>query len=541
MDITPASGSKRGGWKAFAFIIVAVAGMSLGSTGSLENLIVFFIGELNMKRITAAQITNVLNGCTCLFPVFGAIIADSFLGSFIVASISFCVALLGTVVLTLMATLNSLRPQPCDDGSKLCKPPSEIQDAVLYVGLTLITVGFGGVRFTIATFGASQFDKAEEKGSFFDWFFFTLYIASIVSMTAIFYIEGEVSWGVGFGLCALATLIAMVTLLSGYPFYRSDKPQGSPFLDLARVPVASVRKWKSQLSSRVEEYYGGHDGLVPVFVATPGKRLRFFNRAALINEGDIQSNGAIAKPWRLCTVKQVEDFKSLIGIMPLWSTSIFLSTSIGIEGSLIVLQALTMDRHLGSHFQIPPGSIPVILLVSTAISLPLIDRVLFPAWQKLIGKPLTPLHRIGIGHVFSVLSCAVSALIELKRLNIAHRQQLQEQTNLEVAMSALWLCPQLFLAGIGIAFHFPGQVAFYYQEFPESLKSTSTAMISLIQGIGYYMSTAVIDLVQRITPWLPDDINHGRLDNMYWALFVLGVLNFAYYLVCSALYNYVAV
>jgi peptide/histidine transporter 3/4 len=105
-------------------------------------------------------------------------------------------------------------------------------------------------------------------------------------------------------------------------------------------------------------------------------------------------------------------------------------------------------------------------------------------------------------------------------------------------MSILWLFPQLVLVGLGEAFHFPGQVALYYQEFPTSLRSTSTAMIALVIGIAFYLSTALIDLVRRVTGWLPDNINHGRVDNVYWVVVVVGVVNFVYYLVCSSLYKY---
>ena len=105
-------------------------------------------------------------------------------------------------------------------------------------------------------------------------------------------------------------------------------------------------------------------------------------------------------------------------------------------------------------------------------------------------------------------------------------------------MLVLWLIPQLVLVGIGEAFHFPGQVALYYQEFPTSLKSTLTAMIAMIVGIAFYMSTVLIDLVQKIPGWLPNNINNGRLDNMYWLLVVGGVLNFGYYLVCASFYKY---
>ena len=131
--------------------------------------------------------------------------------------------------------------------------------------------------------------------------------------------------------------------------------------------------------------------------------------------------------------------------------------------------------------------------------------------------------------MLNVLTMAVSALVESKRLKISHRQS--------EAMSALWIFPQLALVGIGESFHFPGQVSFYYQQFPQSLKSTSTAMISLIIGVAFYLGTTFIDLIQRVTSWLPDDINHGRVDNVYWMLVVLGAINFGYYLVCSSLYK----
>ena len=69
-------------------------------------------------------------------------------------------------------------------------------------------------------------------------------------------------------------------------------------------------------------------------------------------------------------------------------------------------------------------------------------------------------------------------------------------------MLGLWLFPQLVLVGVGEAFHFPGQVSLYYQEFPTSLRSTSTAIISLLIAISFYLSTALIDLIRRTTTWI---------------------------------------
>ncbi|XVF68628.1 hypothetical protein PTKIN_Ptkin11bG0016700 [Pterospermum kingtungense] len=265
---------------------------------------------------------------------------------------------------------------------------------------------------------------------------------------------------------------------------------------------------------------------------------KFLNRAALKTEGDVHSDGSVAKPWRLCTVQQVEDLKSLIRTCPLWSSSIFLSTTIAVQASMIVLQALAMDRHLGSNFKIPAASVVVLVQVSTCITPALLDGFLFPTWKKLTGQSLTPLKRIGIVHVFNVLSMAISALVESKRLKIADDHHLQSLQGAMVPMLVLWLFPQLIMVGIGEAFHFPGQLALYYQEFPASLKSTATATVSAIIGISYYLSTALVDLIRNVTGWLPDNINNGRLDNVYWTMVVIGLLNFGYYIVCANLYKY---
>lgn len=80
--------------------------------------------------------------------------------------------------------------------------------------------------------------------------------------------------------------------------------------------------------------------------------------------------------------------------------------------------------------------------------------------------------------MFNVIAMVVSALVESKRLKIVHTHNLEDQPNGSmVPVMAYWLFPQLILIGIGEAFHFPGQVRLYYQEFPASMQSTATAKL----------------------------------------------------------------
>ncbi|MED6180073.1 hypothetical protein PIB30_006886 [Stylosanthes scabra] len=521
-------GSKQGGWPTFPFIIASLSGVVLASTGLWGNLIVYLIQEFNIKSITATQINNVVNGTTNLIPFLAAIIADTFFGSFTVVLVSYCVSLLGTVVFALTATLKWLRPQHCiNNGSNLCKSASVMQYGVLYLGIALAAIGFGGSRYTAAALGANQFpNNLQNQTTFFNWFFIALYTVAIAGVTGIVYIQDNVSWGLGFWICAFSNLIGVVIFLVGYRYYLPETPQRSAFLDLLRVPVASIRKWKSHISSSTHDYYHSigdddHHGI-------PAKRFRFFNRAAMVTDGDSIIDGTSS--WRLCTVKQVEDFKKVIGILPLWTSSILLAVPIAMQTNLSILQALVMDGHIGPHFKFPAGSLSVILLISTSFFLSLLDRVLWPISRKLAGKTPTSLQRIGVGHVITSLGMVVSAIVESKRLKMLHDEN--------KSMSILWLFPQLALAGAGEAFHFPGQIALYYQQLPKSIRSTSTALVSLVIGTSFNLNTALTRQVRTSTNWLPDNINFGRVDNVYWLLVLFGAINFVYYLICATLYKY---
>ncbi|GMY19035.1 protein NRT1/ PTR FAMILY 2.7-like [Fagus crenata] len=474
--------SKRGGWITFPFITGTLMGLTLAAGGWRTNLVVYLIEKFQVKSIVATKIGNIVNGSTNLLPVLAAIIADSLLGCFSVIWISSSFSLLGILLLALTATLKSLRPQTCENGSSF-------------------------TRFTIAAMGANQFDNAKDQASFFNWYVIILYASAVLGATVIVYIQDSFSWALGFSICVVVTLIGLAIFLLGNRYYRHVKPEGSPFTSLARVIVTAIRKRKIPISSRSEDYYSEHAGKVEKVASVPTKSFRFLNRAALKAEGDTNSDSSIAKPRRLCSVQQVEDLKSLMRIFPILSSGIFLSTPIGVQMSL-------------------------------TLSLTLIDRILYPIWQKLSHRSPMPLQRIALGHVFNALGMVVAALIESKRLKITQTHHLIDDSKSNIPMSVLWLVPQLAVVGIGEAFHYPGQVTLYYQEFPTSLRSTSTAMYSMIMGIAYYMSNAVIALTQRTTGWLPDNINNGRLDKVYWMLLVVGVINFGYYLICAKFYRY---
>lgn len=200
------------------------------------------------------------------------------------------------------------------------------------------------------------------------------------------------------------------------------------------------------------------------------------------------------------------------------SSGILLSAAISVQTSLTVLQALAMDRRLSHSLLIPAGSMNVFVLATAAASITVLDCTRFR---------VSPLGRIAIGHVINAFAMAVMALTESRRLAVS-------STN---TFSVFWLAPPLVLIGFGEAFHFPASVAFYYQDFPPSLRSTATGTFAIVSGTGFYMSSAIIGAIRRSTTWLQDDVNESRIDYVYLTLSGFCSLNFVYFLLCAWVYK----
>nr|GMC46716.1 protein NRT1/ PTR FAMILY 1.2-like [Ipomoea batatas] len=71
-------------------------------------------------------------------------------------------------------------------------------------------------------------------------------------------------------------------------------------------------------------------------------------------------------PWRLCRVDQVEELKALIRVIPIWMTGAIMSINAN-QSSFAVLQASSMDRHIGPNLEIPAGSVTIFAFIENGI------------------------------------------------------------------------------------------------------------------------------------------------------------------------------
>lgn len=225
--------------------------------------------------------------------------------------------------------------------------------------------------------------------------------------------------------------------------------------------------------------------------------------------------------------------------MPIILSTVFMNTCLAQLQTFTIQQSTTMDKKMGS-FEVPGASIPVIPLLFMSILLPLYDRFFVPQVRKLTGIPsgITHLQRVAVGLVLSIISMAVSGIIETRRKNIAIEHGMIDSPG-PIPMSVFWLGIQYAIFGMADMFTLVGLLEFFYEESSARMKSLGTGISWCSLAFGYYTSTVVVNVVNKVSGgWLSsNNLNRDRLEYFYWLLAGLSVVNFGAYILCALWYK----
>ncbi|CAI0465353.1 unnamed protein product [Linum tenue] len=494
------------------------------------SLFTYFYGYMNFSITKSATTLTNFMGTAFLLSLFGGFLSDTYLSRFTTCVLFGTFEILGYVLLTVQARVHQLRPTPCNGAAAL----SGGSQSTLYIGLYLIALGTSGVKAALPSLGADQFDSRNPKeagklSSFFNWFLFSLTVGAIVGVTIVVWVSANVGWDWGFGLCGLAVLCAVVFVSMGKSLYRMNAPSGSPFVRFAQVFVAAIRNWNVPTPKAEDELYEikekGKGGI-------NGEILQRTHQFRYVSNQNVELSPTNLNPWRLCTTTQVEETKILIRMLPIILSTVFMNTCLAQLQTFTIQQSTTMDRNfLG--FQIPGPSIPVIPLLFMFLLIPLYDRVFVPLARRFTGIPtgIRHLQRIGIGLVLSAVSMAVAGIVETKRKRVAVEHGMY---------SVFWLGFQYSIFGAADMFTLVGLLEFFYSESSAGMKALSTAISWTSLAFGYFLSTVVVEVVNKVSGgWLEsNNLNRDKLNYFYWLLSALSVVNLGAYLLCASWYRY---
>ncbi|KHN07607.1 Protein NRT1/ PTR FAMILY 5.6 isoform B [Glycine soja] len=527
--------ASTGVWKASLFVLAIEFSERIAHFGISSNLIMYLTEVMHEDLKTATNNANLWKGATTLLPMIGGFLGDAYTGRFRMVVFSSLVYFKGLSLLTMSQFIPNLKP--CNND--ICHQPRKVHEVVFFLALYCIALGTGGFKPCLESFGGDQFDgdnleERKKKMSFFNWWTFTFSIALLLATTVVVYVQDFVSWGVAYLILAMFMALTIIAFYVGIPFYRYRmRPNANPFIPILQVLIASIRKRNLSCPSNPALLCE-----VPMSENSQGRllnhtsRLRFLDKAAIVEEKYIEKK---AGPWRLATVTRVEETKLILNVVPIWLTSLMIGVCIAQGSTLFVKQAAAMNLKISDNFKIPPASMASLSAFGTIISVPIYDRIIVPILRKVRGneRGISILGRIGIGLIFLVILMVVAALVENMRLRMPGHE----------TMSVMWLIPQYLILGIGNSFYLIALQEYFYDEVPDSMRSVGMALYLSVIGIGFFLSSFLIIIVDHVTGkngkgWIAKDVNSSRLDKFYWMLAVISALNLCLFLFLAKRFTY---
>ncbi|KAH9611499.1 hypothetical protein KSS87_013632 [Heliosperma pusillum] len=549
----PADRRNTGNWFAGAIILVNQGLATLAFFGVGVNLVLFLTRVLGENNADAANTVSKWTGTVYIFSLVGAFLSDSYWGRYKTCAIFQIIFAMGLASLSLSTYLFLIRPKGCGDRTTSCGKHSSMEVGLFYFSSYLVALGYGGYQPNIATLGADQFDdehprEAHSKVAFFSYFYLAMNLGSLFSNTLLGYIEDEGMWVLGFWASAGSAFAGLVLFVVGTPRYRHFKPSGNPLSRFSQVFVAAFRKWKTHMQEG-EELYEGEE---PKECSSNGARkilhtkgLKFLDRAAYVKSEDFsdQENG-VHNPWRLCPIKQVEEVKCILRLLPIWLCTIIYSVVFTQMASLFVEQGAAMDTTI-SNFRIPAASMSSFDILSVAAFVFIYRRVLDPfvsRIRKTQSGGLSELHRMGIGLIIAVLAMVSAGIVECYRLKYAkdcHHCGASSPSTLSI----FWQVPQYVLIGASEVFMYVGQLEFFNHQAPDGLKSFGSALCMTSISLGNYVSSLLVSIVMKISTedhmpgWIPGNLNKGHLDRFFFLLAALTMIDLMVYIGCAKWYQ----
>ncbi|KAL8237208.1 hypothetical protein R6Q59_018289 [Mikania micrantha] len=489
----------------------------------------------------AAGIINIWNGITPVLAISFAYVVDAFMGDFymlLLSSISYSVGL-GLLSMSTPPVFG-----PCKDYKKECI--GHTQKVMFYVALPLIAVGLAGHMVSLTPFLDLQTkneskekdekkdenenkNEKEKKSSEENENKIFLQIPGVM-MVLIVAIVGGIGlpyikpWSLRFGIPAICSVVATVLFFTGWVNYKHNKPEGSPLTATVRVLVATARNISRPVPDSKE--LNNEDD-------TPSTRsLRCFDKAAIkLPEGQ-QSNN-----WKVCNVREVEDTKIGVRLLPMWLTFIVIGIVLSIGNTYYLEQANHMDRKLGKI----KVSIPIFLLFYTITSNIFAE---FYSFLTTLSKKYAPPIGIATGMLLSVLCCITAAKVETRRLHRIRDHGLLDKPDEKIPMSIFALLPQfMLLAAVdGIANN--SITGFFRHQTPESMRRYLAYCTKGVLGLGNMASVLSVYVVGKVSErngkpnWFQYTLNKSRLDRYYWVLAGLSAVNLVIYVIVACFYKY---
>eukprot|EP01125_Pyxidicula_operculata_P023014 TRINITY_DN9761_c0_g1_i1.p1 TRINITY_DN9761_c0_g1~~TRINITY_DN9761_c0_g1_i1.p1 ORF type:complete len:576 (-),score=85.38 TRINITY_DN9761_c0_g1_i1:60-1787(-) len=480
---------------------------------SIDANLLLLLTSIGLSNANANITALVWKGTLYVAPLFGAWLADSYLGRFRSIILFLVIYVIGMTVLA-VGVLDIV---------------IHSYSWVIFIGLFVVAIAGGGIKSNVVTFGADQFkdytkpDSANLKQTFFNWFYFSINCGSIISFTAIAYVQQEISFSIGLGIPAGVMLLSGLLFIFGSRFYLKIDPSGSVIsknVSIFYYCLTANQTIKDRVAMDQNRRSSSH---IPPF----------FCRALYVEDAIGNSR---------FTETEVRDFYSYARLIPIYLTYILFWCCYAQMSSVFYTQGTVLNLKVGD-FVLPVTSLHVFNSLGILILVPLFERGLYPLLRRQ-GINFSMLRRIGTGFLFSTLGILYAGVLEIIRLQYFREgkiitQQVGEEQVTAVELSILWQAPGFLLIGIGEILASITGLEFSDHHSPATMRSLVVATYSLTTALGSYFGSALVAIVNIASDsrWISNDLNHSRMDLYFLTLVVLSFVNLFVYMFISNGFN----
>jgi len=326
--------------KQIGYIIGNEASERFSFYGMRSILVIFMTQYLLLQEHRAKEVFHLFAFANYFIPVFGAVLADRFLGRYktiLYLSLFYCV---GHGILAVFES-----------------------ETGLYAGLFFIAVGAGGIKPCVSALVGDQFDRSNQHllDKVYSIFYFSINFGSFFSTLLIPWTLKLYGPGLAFGIPGI--LMGVATLI----------------------------------------FWLGRNAYVVVPPSSEGSRFLPVILYALTHQKDRQPGQRFLQVAETKFSKsQVEGVQAVLSIFAVFVATTGFWALYDQHGASWVLQAEKMDRYvLGFHLE--SSMVPAINPILVMTLLPLFSFGLYP-WIEKCGIRTTPLRKMGAGMVLIAVS-----------------------------------------------------------------------------------------------------------------------------------------
>lgn len=474
----------KGGYPYSVFFIVGNEFCERFSFYGMKAILpIYLTSWLSFKETTATTIIHTFNFSAYFFALFGGILSDNMLGKFrtiLYLSIVYCIGNMAMSITSLPGVTGS--------------PPNWWGMAA---GLALISVGTGGIKPCVASFGGDQFDAHQiaQLTVFFSVFYFSVNAGSVLSMFLTPLLRSRVHcfgqdscYPLAFGVPAVLMFAALLVFVAGSRLYKKEPARSNVVLMFFALLGTSLYRGVKQ----------------SVQLCWP-RRKRNSSGAE-----HIERQGWLELARDKYEGHFVEEARRMLGVFTIFVPICFFWALYDQQGSWWVYQAVMMKNKqslFGWTFSILPEQMGLANAVLILVLIPVFSHLLYPGLER-AGIRVRALPRILTGMLLAMLAFAMATVLQFWMAASGTFAPSPTDPASQICVSGcvnvLWQLPQYFVITCAEVFLSITGLEFAYSQAPASMKSVCQAgwlltvaggnliviLVTLINPVGWFIKGA---------------------------------------------------